>query len=63
MRLKRAELSNPSFVQQSVRILLDDHLQSYSVWVASNEQAQRAMGSSENALLNRLAYTASQSEE
>ena len=41
MSLKRAELSNPLFVQQSVRGLLELHLASYSNWVASAERLQR----------------------
>jgi hypothetical protein len=41
MSLKRAELGNPLFLQQSVRSLLEIHLASYSNWVASVEKVQR----------------------
>jgi hypothetical protein len=41
MSLKRAELANPLFLQQSVRSLLELHLSSYSSWVASVEKVQR----------------------
>jgi len=46
MSLKRAELGNPLFLQQSVRSLLELHLVSYSNWVASVEKVQREISMS-----------------
>jgi hypothetical protein len=46
MGMKRAELGNPLFLQQSVRNLLELHLLSYSNWVASVEKSQREITSS-----------------
>lgn len=40
MSLRRAELGDPSFVQRSVRGLLELHLVSYSNWVGTIEKMQ-----------------------